>query len=445
MVERRGPCWRLLIPGLVVALLAASLAGCAAPEPAFEVTALEVAADGEIYTGDEVEVTARVANTGTGAGTYEAELTVDGAPQGDRQVSIEPGEAATVRFTVTAGPAGVHEVTLGPATAALTVTAIPDFQLRGLRLAAAPTEILAGDRLEYQLDVVNEGDAAGTYAAQLTVDGVVRARQDVTLEPGGATTVPLPIEAGAPGQHLVAVGDRQATFTVLAPAAVAVTDLVVTPNPATAKDDLAAAVTVTNTGGAGGALTVSVRVDGKVRATQEVTVAGGERRTVELALAVPAPGRHTVGVGDLEKRLLVWKITRPSNGTVLTNKVKGGYGRLTVKNGDPDRDCVLVLAAKAKPSKAVLAVYVRAKKSATVKGIKDGTYVAYFTHGAQWDAITRSFTQDAERRRFADPIRFKTQRTSTGIVYDVWTLSLHQLSGNAPTDPVDDADFPSVP
>ena len=83
-----------------------------------------------------------------------------------------------------------------------------------------------------------------------------------------------------------------------------------------------------------------------------MTVAGGERRTVEIPLAVPAPGRHTVAVGGLEQNFVVWKISRPSNGTVLVNKVKGGMGRLTIKNGDDERTSSSSSPGSSAPAKA---------------------------------------------------------------------------------------------
>jgi hypothetical protein len=445
--SRRSRLGSPLLAGVVaMSLVAATLAGCSSPMPVFEVGDVEVsAAATEVHAGDDVEITARVANTGTGPGTYDAVLLVDGEPASRQSLVLEPGEETTVRFMVTAGPSGSHEIAVGSSAATLRVMAAPVFEVRDLRLAADPPEILAGDPLEYVAEVANVGDAPGSYEAELAVDGAVRMRNTVDLGPGSSTVVRFALEAGEPGSHLVAFGDRRAYFTVLTPAVVAVTGLALSPNPAVAKDDLTAAVTVANDGGASGTIMLNVRVDGKVARKHEVTVAGGESRTFDLALDVPAPGRHTVSVGDVDKRLLVWKITRPANGKVMVNKIKGGYGQLKVKNGDPEQDCVVVLAAKAKPSKALLAVYVRARRSTTVKGLKDGTYVAYFTHGERWDAVTRAFTAEVDKRRFADPIRFKTTRTATSIRYKVWTLALHQAGGDAPTDPVPDEDFPSVP
>ena len=353
----------LLGGSVLAALLVVVLGGCAAPGPSptpapaatFGVSDLVVAAGRtEVLSGDDVEVTARVENSGTLAGMLDVELSVDGVAEDRQGVSLDPGQSTTVRFVIQAGPPGDHQINLNAATATLRVTTAPAFQVSGLRLASTPAEILPGDELGYMVEVANSGTAAGTYEAELSVDGTVASRQSVPLDVGQDKTLYFTVKAGAPGTHSVEVGPAGAILTVLAPASMAVTDLQLTQAGVPTTGEVAAVVTLENQGGAYGTLTVAVTVDGKVKETRPVTVAGGERRTVEIPLAVPAPGRHTVAVGGLEQDLVVWKISRPSNGTVLVNKVKGGMGRLTIKNNDDERDVVLVLAKSSAPAEGRL-------------------------------------------------------------------------------------------
>jgi hypothetical protein len=386
-----------------------------------------------------------VQNTGDVAGTYEAALSVDGAVQARQDVAIEGGQSALLHFDLRAGSPGHHDIALGGLTAELYVTPAADFVVSGLRLADAATEVLAGDVVEVVAEVENAGALAGTYEATLRVDGTVEAQQQVVLEVGQTSTLRFDVTAGPPGDHVLEVGGATTTLSVLEPAAVEVTALELTPNPAETGGKLAAVVTVTNAGGASGTVIVKVRVDGKAVAKQSVTVAGGQRATVDLPFTVPAPGRHSVAAGPLEERLVVWKITRPATGKVMTNKIKGGRGQLTIENGN-DRDAVLVLARSSAPTKAVLAVYVRAERSATIKGIKDGTYVVFFSLGKRWDSHSRAFTSELDRSRFEDTIRFKTTRSAYMTTYSTWTLTLQPVvGGNAPTRDVGEGDFPGVP
>jgi hypothetical protein len=442
-----GALWRSVTALALLALVAGCGAPTATPAAAFAVSGIAVSgAQAEIMPGDEVEVTARVENGGTAAGSYRAELSVDGTVEARQDVTLDPAASTTVRFVVRAGAPGSHEITIGPAMATLHVAADAAFRVGALRLDPVPHEILAGDPLEFVADVSNTGAKAGTYDAALVVDGAVQASHSVPVDPGEKATVRFSIVAGSPGVHDVEIGDVQASYTVLAPAAVAVTDLALSESGVASGRTVEAVVTVSNRGGAIGTLPLKVAVDGKVAATKDVTVAGGDQLAVRLPIAVSRAGRHVVSAGSFERGLVVWKITRPANGAVLVNKVKGGAGHLKIKNGDDDLDTVVVLASTANPSRALLAVYVRANKSITIKGIKDGRYVAYFTFGKRWDSHSKAFTSSQDRRRFADTLRFKTTRTSTSIRYSIITLSLHQAGGaTAPTDAVSDEDFPTVP
>ncbi len=450
MLALRARPTALLRAGAAAVLLGAVL-GCASPVPTpaavFDVSGLRAEAvqiaQAGILPGDEVEVMASVTNSGKASGSYRAELGVDGVVEARQDVALDAGQAMTTRFVIAAGPPGDHEITIGAAMVTLHVVAAAAFQVSDLRLALSPPQIQEGDALEYVVTVANQGSQAGTYNAVLNIDGVAHASQSVAVEAGAAAVLRFPIVAGSPGVHTIEVGDARASHAVLAPALLAVTDLQLTESAVPTSGDVEAIVTVTNSGGAAGTLTVRVTIDGKVAATPEVMVAGGDRQVVQLPVATRKAGRHTVAAGAFKQGLVVWKITRPANGTVLANKVKGGMGRLTIRNGDQDRDAVIVFA---KSSRTLLAVYVRANKSYTVKNIKDGTYAVYFTFGERWDSYSKAFTSSLDRRRFSETLRFKTTRTSTAIRYSVVTISLHQAGGGGlPTDPVDEDAFPSVP
>ncbi len=399
----------------------------------------------EILPGDEVEVTARVENTGSLAGSYEAALSVDGTVAIRQDVTLAPGEARSVTFTVAVDEPGEHTVAIEGLTGTLSVTAGPNFTVTLIRLSSAAPEILAGDEVEIVADITNVGTMSGDYAATLRLGGMQVASQDVALKAGEMTPVRFVVTAGDPGTYEVQVGDATTNLNVLSPADLQVTGLTLSPDPVEDDGELVADVTVSNAGGATGSITVKVAIDDKKAGTAEVTVAGGRSATVEVPLDVPKAGKHTVTVGDREEKLVVWDITRPKNGKVITNKLKGGRGKLTIENGN-DSDAILILAKKSSPKKALLVVYVRAGKDATVKSIKDGTYIVYYGLGERWDAKSKAFTVGGERRRFEDTIKFKTIRTSTMITWDNWTLTLNTvLGGNAPTEDVGDGDFPGVP
>jgi hypothetical protein len=361
----------------------------------------------------------------------------------DETASVAPAATVSSAGTAETQPADTP-VPSTTAAGAASPEAAADFVVSGLLVEGDPGSVRPGDDVIVSARVLNRGNAPGTYEALLTVDGALSGRQLADLGAGQSAILHFSVPAGAAGDHDVQLGDARLLLRVLGPATFTLSALDVTPDPVNTGRPLEVRVTVDNTGGEAGTRTVRVRVDGKVRATRDVTVGGGEQEVVLFSIKAPAAGRHTVAVDELKTRIVVWKIARPTNGTRIVNKLGGGYGRLTVRNRGGD-DAVVVLARSSAPRKALLAVYVRGGKTATVSGVRDGTYVVYYASGSRWDTYSRAFTADQAHRRFDSRMRFKTTRTATQIRYTSWTLALQVSSGgNAPTSPVGEGEFPGM-
>lgn len=453
--RRRQALLHLLRSAGAVALVATIAAGCAAaptPTPvqaaAFDVSDLTVETAGsEVRPGDTVVVTAKVQNTGTAAGTYAADLVLDGAAAGHESIDLPAGQSGILRFQISAGAPGDYDVRVGGDVANLHVTKVSAaaFALSDLGVESRASGIQPGDAIVITARVRNTGDADGTYVADLLLGGAAAGHQSIDLSVGQAVILRFPVTAGTAGDYDLRLGTAKSVLHVLTPAAIEPTSIDVDPNPAETGDSLGIVVEVVNAGGLGGTQLVQLAIDGKAVGTREVALAGGAEAVLLFKVKAPGAGRHVVTAGNQKANLTVWRIERPASGKLLVNKIKGGMGQLKVKNGG-DRDAVLILTKPSAPSKSLLAVYVRAGKTATVKGIKDGTYAAYFKQGSRWDGYSKAFTSDQELSRFRDTIRFQTSRTATTIRWKIWTLSLEAVAGgNAPTDPVDEGDFPGVP
>lgn len=121
---------------------------------------------------------------------------------------------------------------------------------------------------------------------------------------------------------------------------------------------------------------------------------------------------------------------------MLHDALSGGEGHLKVKNGTT-RDAVVTLV---KGKKKALSFYIRAKSTATLKGIQDGTYRVFYTSGYGFSTSKGRFTRAAVYRRFDDRLKYTTSSTSATI----WTLTLKPaIGGNATTSGVDPKDFPA--
>ncbi|MFG1695512.1 hypothetical protein [Nonomuraea sp. NPDC049309] len=116
-----------------------------------------------------------------------------------------------------------------------------------------------------------------------------------------------------------------------------------------------------------------------------------------------------------------------------------GRSSLEIDNGGNLDAVVTALRGGSK----VFSVYVRKKATFKVKGVRDGKYKIYFTHGTDWDGKTGAFTRNCSFERFEKTVTFKTTYTATQILWHDWRLTLHAISGgNARTTQVDPDDFP---
>jgi len=161
---------------------------------------------------------------------------------------------------------------------------------------------------------------------------------------------------------------------------------------------------------------------------------GAALASVLLAGSVAAPAaastRETVAVSSTEAA------ARPGNGKILYHRISGGQGRLKVKNGT-SRDAVVTLVRGR--SKAI-SVYIRARSTASVRDVRDGTYTIFFTSGHRFSTSRGRFTSAPSYQRFTSKLRFNTTSTSSTI----WTLTLNPVvGGNARTTGVNPNDFPA--
>ncbi|MEV0622765.1 hypothetical protein AB0I81_56270 [Nonomuraea sp. NPDC050404] len=131
---------------------------------------------------------------------------------------------------------------------------------------------------------------------------------------------------------------------------------------------------------------------------------------------------------------------RLSNGSYIRKGTLNGRGSLEINNGSSLDGVVTVVRGGSK----AFSVYVRKKAKFKVRGVRDGSYKIYFTHGADWEGKSRAFTRNCSFERFDKTVKFKTTFTATQVLWHDYRITLHVISGgNARTAPVNPEDFPS--
>jgi len=75
-------------------------------------------------------------------------------------------------------------------------------------------DAVAGETVSIIAVVENIGGSEGTYAAMLTMDGVLVEAKEVAITPGGSKIVTFSLVEEIPGTYEIAVGDLTSTLTV---------------------------------------------------------------------------------------------------------------------------------------------------------------------------------------------------------------------------------------
>ena len=98
----------------------------APPLAAFQVSALTVS-PAAVYTGETVNITIRVANTGGQSASYQVVLKINGVAETAKEVVLNAGASAEVSFTTAKEAAGIYSVDINGATGTFEVkpTSVP--------------------------------------------------------------------------------------------------------------------------------------------------------------------------------------------------------------------------------------------------------------------------------------------------------------------------------
>jgi hypothetical protein len=127
----------------------------------------------------------------------------------------------------------------------------------------------------------------------------------------------------------------------------------------------------------------------------------------------------------------------PASGKVLKKKVSGGMGRLNIEN-KYDFPVIVTLCKSSASSKALNRIYIDKKKSATMSGIKDGSYILYIKGGTGYSKMAKDILDTSTAYKSSSPIKFAT----TSSTYSIWSIKLGVKGKSAGISPVDDNEVP---
>ena len=193
-----------------------AIAVLASSRPAsFTVTDLSITPP-EVVSGESVDVSVIVTNTGDLTGSYEVSLKINDVIVQTEEVTLDGGGSKTISFRVTSDTIGEYNVDISglpgtfevkppkpPTPATFTTSALTIF----------PAEVNVEETVTISTTVTNTGDVTGTYQVTLKIDGIAEQVKQVTLDKGTSLDVIFKTAMNIAGTYTVDVDGLRGTFT----------------------------------------------------------------------------------------------------------------------------------------------------------------------------------------------------------------------------------------
>jgi len=389
-----------------------------------------------IEPGEEITIIAEVQNSGRAAGLYQLILYIDEVEAETQEINILPGGKKNVYFKIArALSPGNYQLGLNEWAGEIRVLKPAEFHVENFSLN--PVEIQVDQESTVSATISNKGEISGSYIIELIFDGETVLSEEIDLSGNGSKTFSHKLSREEPGQYQVAINEQSKTLKVLRPAETKVSDLTLSATSVKPGQTVVVTAVVSNSGEVAGDHTLSLAVDGKTVENRTITVRENSSENVSFNVSRDYAGRFTVACGGLSKAFTVMKIERPANGTIISRAMGSGEGELRISNGRA-QDALVALTG-VNSGTPLLAIYVRANSSTTVRNIADRTYDVYFSHGNDWDSHSKRFTANVSHMKFRDSLSFVT----TSMQYSIWEITVHAVAGGkAATDYVNPDRFP---
>lgn len=267
----------------------------------FELSSLEITPS-KVGTGDNATVTVYITNTGAKEGTYAVTLNIDSVPVDTQNVTLPSNSTEKVTFTVVKETVGTYKVGIGKLTGTLEVVRPAEFQLSSLEVATR--EVILDNPATAMVEVTNVGDLSGNYTCNLFIDGIPVVKKEITLDGGAKDVVGLTFMPGERGVHEIKIGNLTQTIMVMKPADFTLSSLKTSPDIIAPGSNATITVSVTNTGDIKGDDTVVLFFNKKIE-SQQVTLAGGESKTVSFIVTTQDIGIYNFSVQNVTGYLCV--------------------------------------------------------------------------------------------------------------------------------------------
>jgi hypothetical protein len=161
-----------------------------------------------------VTVHARYSNIGEAPGSHSLQLTLDGLPVEQRDISLASGEAGEATFTLTMNTPGHPVIGLDDATATVWVLTPAELSIGRVNVTPNPANLTDGNIVTVTASVSNIGDVDGTFTLELSHDGSVIETRDVAVAGGQSIEQQFTVTLAHPGLQVLSVNGTQVELEV---------------------------------------------------------------------------------------------------------------------------------------------------------------------------------------------------------------------------------------
>jgi oligopeptide transport system substrate-binding protein len=198
-----------------------------------------------------------------------------------------------------------------PACGGSTVTISP--------LTISPEKVGMNQPVTIAANLLNSGEKAEDYTAELKINGKKLESQKLTIAAGETKTVSFQYTPKELGQQQVTLNAQTGTFEVVNSAVFIVESLTITPDPPFTGRELTANATVKNTGGLAGSFSASLKVDGTAAGSADIAIEPGSSGTCLVKFSINAAGKHSIELGGTTKDLQVIQAPEFTASTLIVN------------------------------------------------------------------------------------------------------------------------------
>lgn len=278
------------------------------PEPlGFQVTDL-VLPQNSVQFGTPAQILVTVNNAGKEDGNHSVTLLVDDVPTETKTIQLSAGENSTIDFSVTEIAVGNHTIMVGDLSKELIITLESQpkqAEIRLIELGISRTEAGVGETITVTGTLTNVGDISGSYSMVLFINDQERETRSVQVDGGETKIETFEVVEEIEGEYIVKLGDLTKSFRITSDAPppkeaeFITTDLVITPSAILVNDVVDISVKVTNVGEESGSFSVDLKIDGILKQTKDVTLAGGTTLVVKFEVTETNSGTFNVEINGL--------------------------------------------------------------------------------------------------------------------------------------------------